>query len=107
MCTVLRDRSARDHAQISRRPLRIVAQAPRQPRTIPQWLATCLSISEPRKEPAMFTRILFPVDFSERSRGAAHAARALAQRFRSEIIALHVTPDADPAAMEDAENKLH
>ena len=55
----------------------------------------------------MFTRILFPVDFSDRSRGAAHAARALAQRFRSEIIALHVTPDADPAALEEAENKLH
>jgi nucleotide-binding universal stress UspA family protein len=54
----------------------------------------------------MFTRILFPVDFSDRSRGGAHAARALAQRFRSEIIALHVAPDDDPAGLAEAESKL-
>ena len=37
-----------------------------------------------------FRRILFPVDFSERSRGAAVYANALAERFDSEIILLHV-----------------
>jgi nucleotide-binding universal stress UspA family protein len=37
-----------------------------------------------------FKRILFPVDFSERSRGAAVYANALAERFNSEVILLHV-----------------
>jgi hypothetical protein len=32
-----------------------------------------------------FKRILFPVDFSPRSRGAAVYANALAERFESEI----------------------
>jgi nucleotide-binding universal stress UspA family protein len=36
------------------------------------------------------SRILLPVDFSERSMGAARYARALALRFGSEIVLLHV-----------------
>lgn len=35
-------------------------------------------------------RILFPVDFSERSLGAARCARRLAERFDAELILLHV-----------------
>lgn len=35
-------------------------------------------------------RIVFPVDFSGRSIGAAHQARALACRFHSELHLLHV-----------------
>jgi nucleotide-binding universal stress UspA family protein len=35
-------------------------------------------------------RILLPVDFSERSAGAARYARSLAHHFQSEVIALHV-----------------
>jgi nucleotide-binding universal stress UspA family protein len=35
-------------------------------------------------------RILFPVDFSERSCGAAHAVRAVARRFQAEVTPLHV-----------------
>ena len=35
-------------------------------------------------------RILLPVDFSERSVGAAHWARSLACRFGSELTLLHV-----------------
>jgi nucleotide-binding universal stress UspA family protein len=35
-------------------------------------------------------KILFPVDFSDRRRGAAHAARAVAARFRAEVTSLHV-----------------
>jgi nucleotide-binding universal stress UspA family protein len=37
-----------------------------------------------------FETILFPVDFSDRCRGAAHYAEALAGRFRSRLILLHV-----------------
>ena len=33
-----------------------------------------------------FKRILFPVDFSDRSRGAAVYANAFAERFDSEVI---------------------
>jgi len=36
------------------------------------------------------SKILLPVDFSERSMGAARYARTLARHFRSEIILLHV-----------------
>jgi len=35
-------------------------------------------------------KILLPVDFSDRSRGAARYARALAERYDSEILMLHV-----------------
>jgi len=37
-----------------------------------------------------FQRILFPTDFSEQSAAIAPAVEAMAKRFRSEIIALHV-----------------
>ena len=38
-----------------------------------------------------FERILFPVDFSERSRAAApFLVLSMAQRYKSEVIALHV-----------------
>lgn len=37
-----------------------------------------------------FNTILFPIDFSERCRGAAHYVEALAGRFRSRVILLHV-----------------
>ena len=35
-------------------------------------------------------RILFPADFSNRCRGAAHAVRALARRFDAEVLPIHV-----------------
>jgi nucleotide-binding universal stress UspA family protein len=54
----------------------------------------------------MFKSILCPVDFSDRSRGAAHAARAFARRFGSEVVALHIAPDGDPAHVAEAEQKL-
>lgn len=54
----------------------------------------------------MFKSILCPVDFSNRSRGAAHVARAFAHRFGSEIVALHVAPDGNPDRMAEAESKL-
>jgi nucleotide-binding universal stress UspA family protein len=38
------------------------------------------------------SRILLPVDFSQRSYGAAHYARFLADRCRSEIMLVHVLP---------------
>jgi hypothetical protein len=38
-------------------------------------------------------RILLPVDFSERSAGAARYAQALGLRFRSEIVLLHAEPN--------------
>lgn len=37
-----------------------------------------------------FDTILFPVDFSERCRGAAHYVEAIAGRFNSKLILLHV-----------------
>ena len=37
-----------------------------------------------------FNTILFPIDFSERCRGAAHYVEALAGRFRSRVVLLHV-----------------
>jgi nucleotide-binding universal stress UspA family protein len=40
----------------------------------------------------MVNRILLPVDFSERTRGAARYAEALAERFDSEVFLLHVLP---------------
>jgi len=49
-----------------------------------------------------FKRILFPVDFSERSRGAAQYAIALAGRFGAELILFHVveTPIARPGELD-------
>ena len=38
----------------------------------------------------MFSKILFPVDFSDRCEEAAHAVRAMAVQFQSEVTALHV-----------------
>ena len=37
-----------------------------------------------------FKKILFPVDFSERTAKAAPHVRAMADRFQAEIVALHV-----------------
>lgn len=42
------------------------------------------------------SKILLPVDFSERSTGAAHYARLLASHFHSEVILLHVLPPQGP-----------
>jgi nucleotide-binding universal stress UspA family protein len=39
-------------------------------------------------------RILFPADFSNRCRGAAHAVRVLAQRYDAEVVPIHVVPSA-------------
>jgi nucleotide-binding universal stress UspA family protein len=49
-----------------------------------------------------FKRILFPVDFSERCRGAAHYAIALAGRFGSDLILFHVVeaPIARPGELD-------
>lgn len=41
---------------------------------------------------AMFSKILIPIDFSERCLGAARFAIPLAERFHSEITLLHVAP---------------
>ena len=38
----------------------------------------------------MFSKILFPVDFSKRCEGVADAVRAMAIQFRAEVTALHV-----------------
>ena len=38
----------------------------------------------------MFSKILFPVDFSNRCEEAAHTVRAMAVQFQSEVTALHV-----------------
>jgi nucleotide-binding universal stress UspA family protein len=48
------------------------------------------------------SKILLPVDFSERSAGAAHCAQALAGHFNSEIILLHVLtpPQCDFGALD-------
>jgi len=43
------------------------------------------------------SKILLPVDFSERSMGAAHYARLLAGRFQSELTVLHVLMPEPPA----------
>jgi nucleotide-binding universal stress UspA family protein len=42
-----------------------------------------------------FSRILIPIDFSERCLGAARFAIPLAERFHSEITLLHVEPPPD------------
>ena len=42
-----------------------------------------------------FKKILFPVDFSDRARGAAHFVEAMAGRFESEITLFHVVETSD------------
>ena len=37
-------------------------------------------------------KVLFPIDFSERSAGAARCVKALTSRFGSEVTMLHVLP---------------
>jgi nucleotide-binding universal stress UspA family protein len=51
-----------------------------------------------------FSKILLPVDFSERSTGAARYAQALARHFHAELIILHVLtpPDYGLGALETA-----
>ena len=46
-------------------------------------------------------RILFPVDFSERCRGAAAYVQALAGRFEAELILLHVIEASYNSTLED------
>src|SRR5947209_5382101 len=46
-------------------------------------------------------RILFPVDFSSRSRGAAAYVEALAGRFEAELILLHVVEAQYNSSLED------
>lgn len=43
-----------------------------------------------------FERILFPVDFSERSRAAAPFVLSMAQRYQAKVIALHVLQPPPP-----------
>jgi nucleotide-binding universal stress UspA family protein len=42
-------------------------------------------------------KVLLPIDFSERSAGGAHYARALARQFGSEVTVMHVMPIPDYA----------
>lgn len=50
-------------------------------------------------------KVLFPVDFSDRCRGTAHAVRATAGRFQAEVTALHII-EADPVD-ESLSNQVH
>lgn len=43
-----------------------------------------------------FERILFPVDFSERSRAAAPFVLSMAQRYKAKVVALHVLQPPPP-----------
>ncbi|MGA2715927.1 MAG: universal stress protein [Bryobacteraceae bacterium] len=43
-----------------------------------------------------FERILFPVDFSERSRAAAPFVLSMAQRYKSKVVAIHVLQPPPP-----------
>jgi nucleotide-binding universal stress UspA family protein len=51
------------------------------------------------------TKILFPADFSDRCRGAAHAVRAAARRFNADVVPLHVVESVSSGG--DAENLLN
>ena len=55
-----------------------------------------------------FSKILLPVDFSERSTGAARYAQALARHFQAELIFLHVLtpPNYEFGALEIAGSML-
>ena len=46
-------------------------------------------------------RILFPVDFSDRCRGAAHYVEALVGRFDAELILLHIIEATYNSTLED------
>src|SRR6204780_2849677 len=43
-----------------------------------------------------FERILFPIDFSERSRAAAPFVLSMAQRYKARVVALHVLQPPPP-----------
>src|ERR1700733_5224185 len=43
-----------------------------------------------------FERILFPIDFSERSRAAAPFVLSMAQRYHAKVVALHVLQPPPP-----------
>ena len=51
--------------------------------------------------------ILLPVDFSERSIAAARYAGALACRFKSQVIMLHVAPNEYPIGSFEAPIDFH
>ncbi len=51
-------------------------------------------------------KILFPVDFSDRCRGAAHALNALARRFNAEVTPLHVVEDASESVLEESRQEM-
>jgi nucleotide-binding universal stress UspA family protein len=52
-----------------------------------------------------FSKILIPIDFSERCLGAARFAIPLAERFHSEITFLHVEPPPEYDSEENAERE--
>ena len=52
-----------------------------------------------------FSKILIPVDFSERCLGAARFAIPLAERFDSEITFLHIEPPPESDSEENAERE--
>src|ERR1700744_6553739 len=47
-----------------------------------------------------FTELLLATDFSDESRRALMAAKAIAQRFHAEITAINVTPPVSPEGMK-------
>src|ERR1041385_2044354 len=47
-------------------------------------------------------KVLFPVDFSDRCRGAAAYVKALVGRFDAELILLHVVEATYNSALEDS-----
>ena len=52
-----------------------------------------------------FSKILIPIDFSERCLGAARFAIPLAERFHSEVTFLHVEPPPESDAQLDVEHE--
>ena len=54
-----------------------------------------------------FSKILIPIDFSERCLGAARFAIPLAERFHSEITFLHVEPPPENDSEWNAEHEEH
>src|ERR1700744_3069695 len=49
-----------------------------------------------------FTELLLATDFSDESRRALMAAKAIAQRFHAEITAINVTPPVSPVTVPEA-----